>query len=221
MPSTATEWLRDNPGDYEELEKVLLSEGVSASVLTEYPDWMRREIATRLADTFEQDYWADIAETTKGDANRVLLEGNLDGWSISRMAAEIETALGTEYAWNRAVNIARTESGNALNGARRAAMDRARSELPDDVAEVMRPVWHSVLGFTTRDSHAHLDGVPADDEGLWDLGGVRVPWPGHYTLPAGERCNCQCTVVMEYGVKPEDARQRIDDYHARAEEKPE
>lgn len=54
----------------------------------------------------------------------------------------------------------------------------------------MKLTWLSVLGTTTRATHAMLDGVPADEDGLWELGGVRVPWPGHWSLEAGERCNC-------------------------------
>jgi hypothetical protein len=54
----------------------------------------------------------------------------------------------------------------------------------------MKRAWLSVLGNTTRDTHAALDGVPEDSEGLWNLGGVDIPWPSHVSLPPDERINC-------------------------------
>jgi len=106
---------------------------------------------------------------------------------------------GGKYAGLRARNIARTESGNALNGARKAGMDKMMAELGPQMQGVMRPTWLSVLGSTTRDTHANLDGVPADKDGMWTLAGYRIPWPAHVSLPASERCNCFPAGVLVSG----------------------
>jgi hypothetical protein len=120
-----------------------------------------------------------------------------------------------EFYHNRGQNIARTESGNALNGARSAAMDRLQEEVP---GLKTKKTWMSVLGTTTRDSHAELDGVPADEDGMWNLAGYDVPWPGHWSLPPSERCNCQCTIVEGWGMGDEAAEQLIADYNERLNE---
>jgi len=192
MPSTASQWLADNAGDVEGLAQVLLDNGVSVDFLTEYPNWMKQEVANHLADTFKQPYWDDIHKTFLGDAEKYLGSGLRDGKSIVQMANEIaESYAGqgsAEYAKMRATTIARTESTNALNGARKAGMDRLTND--PQLMGTMRPVWLSVLGTTTRDTHAYLDGVPADKDGMWVLAGYKIPWPGHISLPPSERCNC-------------------------------
>ncbi len=106
-------------------------------------------------------------------------------------------------------------SGNALNGARKVSMDELSEELGPEVP--MRAEWLSVLGTTTRDDHADLDGVPEDEEGMWTLGGIRIPWPAHYSLPPGQRCNCQCTQVTAFGLGEEESLQLIQEHQERAE----
>lgn len=105
-----------------------------------------------------------------------------------------------------------SNTGNALNGARASAMDRLAQEVP---GLQMRRTWLSVLGETTRDDHANLDGVPADTDGLWYLGGMRIPWPAHYNLPPSQRCNCQCSILSGFGVSDTTAEQLINEYNER------
>jgi hypothetical protein len=215
--STAMEWLDENPEDLEEFMGMILDSGTTdVGVLLELPEVMKKRIAEQLNESFGQDYWDNISETTGGRAEEILQAGLRDGRSIRDMAADIEESLGDDdYARSRSYNIARTESGNALNGARREEMDG----LANDVPELkMRATWLSVLGPTTREAHADLDGVPADDDGMWDLNGVIVPWPGHTSLPAKDRCNCQCTITMEMGMQDEEARSLIEEYYARQEQ---
>jgi len=218
MPTTATEWLDDHPGDVESLTQLMADSGLDIKLLTELPPQMQKEIATQLADTFKQPYWTDIHNTTKGDAERHLQRGLDDGWSISKIAKNMREHFidpadpkGTKkYARRRSLNIARTEAGNALNGARKASMNTLMEEMGAQIP--MRPSWLSVLGLTTRDTHAFLDGVPADEQGLWNLAGYMIPWPGHVSLPAGERCECHCTITIELGMQQEEASRLINEY---------
>jgi len=226
MPSTASEWLAERPGALAEFEEMLADSGLPLDVLTEYPDWMKQSVADRLVETFEQPYWDDIAETFSGDAERWLQAGLRDGLSIRQMAQRMSQDFSGgsyKYAVNRATNIARTEAGHALNAARKDGMNRlmadVQSQLDPRMGGVMRPVWLSVLGTTTRDSHADLDGVPADKDGMWELAGYRIPWPGHISLPPSERCNCQCTIGMDYGLRDEHAQELIEGYHRREEQR--
>ncbi len=218
--TTATEWMEDHPEDLDMLEDAMRSSDVSMGVWTELPERMKRQISTQLTESFEQPYWKTIHETTGGDAERFLRQGLEEGHSIRRMATAMSNSFAGDtgkYALRRATNIARTESGNALNGARDASIADLKAEL-GDAGETIRKSWISVLGNTTRADHANLDGVPADAEGMFNLGGYMIPWPGHYSLPAGQRCNCMCTLGTEFGMQEGDANQLIDEYRERIEQ---
>ena len=60
--------------------------------------------------------------------------------------------------------------------------------------------WLSVQGSTTRNTHSIADGQRVLVDGDFVVGGYLAPYPGHHSLPAGERCNCQCTVISAFGV---------------------
>jgi len=213
--STASRWLDEHPDDLDALDELVESAGVPGfSVLTEMPERMKRRIAEALDRTFSEDYWDEISKTTGGDAERILRMGLDEGWSIRRMVQEMKESLGGDrYARTRATNIARTESGFVLNDARRQEMDDLIADVGDKLK--MRQVWLSVLGTTTRPEHADLDGVPADENGQWDLAGYKVSCPGDPVLPPEQRCMCQCSLTIEYGMDDAEARPLIQDYYDR------
>ena len=215
--STASEWLNDWDIDLEDVVFATPSGNISMGFATEYPQWMKDEIRTRLQESFDQDYWAKVNQTTFGDIDGFLKKGLNDGWSIKKMADEIVPQLMNQghYAEWRAKNIARTESGHALNSSRVASADKLIAEIPE---LPMKKVWLSVLGTTTRRTHADLDGVPADNDGMWKLAGIKVRWPGDTVLPPSERCQCQCTVLTEFGLDDTSAQELIDEYSARVME---
>jgi len=204
--STASDWLE--------------SHGVPIpdSIITDMPDWMVEKIEDLCETSFSQEFWDDVSKTTLDDLERVVSKGLTEGLSIPKLAKQIKSTLNDEYYHNRSVNIARTEAGSALNGARRAAIDGLMEEIGDQLP--MKVVWLSVLGTTTREEHAHLDGVPADENGRWELAGKSIPWPGHWNLPPSQRCNCQCTILVEYGMEEAEAKQLIADYSMRVAKKP-
>lgn len=215
--TTASDWLENHQDDWDELAELMEAEGFQ--IATEFPVWMKLSISRILTQTFEQDYWESINDTTGADAEKFLKEGLLKGWSIRRIAREMASDFegGTsKYNRMRATRIARTESANALNGARRAGIDNLINDLGPQIP--MKPTWLSVLADTTRDAHAALDGVPADEDGLWSLGGVRIPWPAHYSLPDENRINCLCTVSLEFGMQEDEALQLIQEHEQRVRE---
>lgn len=219
MPTTATQWLDESPNDAIALGEMLQDIGAPVRVFTELPPWMKQGMAKQLNESFKQDYWDKISQTTAGDAERYLRKGLAEGWSIRRIADTMAHSFQGhthKYATRRATNIARTESANALNGARKVSMEQLVAELGPQVP--MRPSWLSVLGNTTRESHAALDGVPCDENGMWNLSGYMVPWPGHVSLLPGERCGCQCTVTTEFGMTKEEASRLIQEHHDRVDE---
>jgi hypothetical protein len=213
--STASDWLYDM--DRDEVNEILDDwltrfQGTGIKPASELPAWMKNEVRKRLAEVFLEPYWNDINVTTLHDLEGYLAEGITEGHSIRTIAENIQE-LGGEYTKARARNIARTESGNALNAARVMAADHLINQSSPDEPP-LRKVWMSILSETTRDAHADLDGVP-DDNGLWDLNGIMCRWPGDVNLPASDRCNCQCTVLVEFGMSPEDADALLRDYEQR------
>ena len=195
--STATEYLEGledlDLGGFEFVVPIGV-EGTTTTVMlniaTEFPQYMLDAIDELLGELFEQDFWRDISQTTLDDIEALVTQGLQEGWSIRKIATELATSLGgdSEYALIRAKRIARTESGHILNGARVRAIDQFLEET--GLHDSVKKVWLSVLGNTTRETHANLDGVPADREGKWFLGGVHVRWPSDIVLPPGERINC-------------------------------
>ena len=200
--TTATEWLQQH--------------GLTAppGVLTEWPPWLIKAIEEELSNAFSEDYWEEIVDvTTRDDIETVIADGLQNGSSIRDLSDAIRETLGGDYYHGRSKNIAITEAGNALNGGRMRGIQALAEELGPEVP--LRAVWLSILSNTTRDTHANLDGVPANEDGMWWLGGMWVPWPGYFGLPPGERCNCYCTVVSEFGLDDASASQLIAQYQQR------
>lgn len=210
--TTASDYLR-NVQEFSEFIFDTAGGPIDIGFAAEYPAWMQIEIKQYLSETFSQPYWGDVIFGTIGDINSVIERGVIDGWSTQKIASEIAgNMLGSDsYSKMRGMRIARTEAGHALNGARNAAMMR----LQEEVDLPMKRVWLSVLGTTTRDSHAHLDGVPENKDGVWELAGVEARHPGDVSLPASERINCQCTLHFKFGMTDEHAQQELDAYAER------
>jgi len=180
-------------------------------VPTEFPPWMKDAIKSNLQESFNQPYWAGINDTTDGDIDGFLEQAITDGMAPRETAKTMLQRYGSDYPMTRGLNIARTESGNALNGARSKSMDALIDEL--GMADVIKKVWLSVLSKTTRDEHAHLDGVPAASDGTWVLAGIKIRWPSDVRLPASQRCNCFCTIVSQFGMTNSTADELIQEYN--------
>lgn len=198
--STASQWLAKVGAE--------LPPGMDGlSFVTEFPPWLIQDLTDTIRETFEQDYWMAINDTTRNQIETYLSNGISEGQSIRTMAREIHSKFPREYSISRARNVARTESGNSLNAARKKSVDGLKQEIPE---LPMKQIWLSVLGFTTRDAHADLDGMPEDSEGMWNLNGVLIPWPSHFSLPAEDRCNCLCSIFTDLGMSDAEAQQMLD-----------
>lgn len=177
---------------------------VPSGIGTEMPAWLAAAVRASLDETFRQPYWQEINQTTATDIARILDQGMRDGLSIPRLAKLI-TAAAPEYGRFRGRNVARTETSGALNSGHEIGI----AQLEKDLGESVGKEWLSVLGVTTRVTHADLDGVQvATADGMFNLAGYEVPYPAHHSLPPGERCNCQCTIlsvlITEEALRDED-----------------
>lgn len=156
------------------------------------PEWVIQAAAATLEETFRQEYWRDVSYTTRTDIQRALEQSIVEGWSVERIARDLNQRFGRSYSLMRGRRVARTEVGNALNAGHVAGMEQIAQETGLRIGKE----WVSVMGSTTRSSHARMNGRRTrSPDGLFTLGGVKVPWPGHWSLPARERVNCQCTTI--------------------------
>jgi len=162
-------------------------------VALQWPDWMIEEALKGLADTISRPYWDAINETFTDRAATLLKDGIEQGWSIPRIAKGLREASGSpddQWIKTRSKNIARTETGNMQSAGARSSIDK----LNEETGLNFRAEWSSVLGSTSRPSHMELHGVIADENGMFNLDGVLIPWPSHPDLPAANRCNCACAI---------------------------
>lgn len=156
-----------------------------------YPDWMLEAASAEMRETFWHPYWQKMSENTWSDMQDVLTHGIVSGLSIPKIVDAIMESM-PEYSRARAKRVAVTETGNLLNAGHAASMRQIEAELGFAIGKE----WLSVLGSTTRPSHASLNAETTDSaDGLFELSGYLIPWPSHSTLPAGERINCQCTII--------------------------
>jgi hypothetical protein len=161
---------------------------------TEMPQELVDSIEATLADSFKRDYWAHANNVTAGKIESLIRDGTTEGLSIRDMAHVIEeTADG--YGRQRAIVIARTESSRALNSGHVEGIEY----IEDDAGIQLGKTWVSVLGSTTRPTHAAMDDTTVPTREPFYLGGHPCQFPGDADLPVEEVANCQCTITSAAG----------------------
>lgn len=124
-----------------------------------------------------------------------LEEGIHNGEGVPELAQRIDDQLlrtGSERWRNRAVVVARTESLSAYNG---GSYDSFQV-LEDETGDPLEKIWLATMDARTRDTHFVADGQRAPLAGAFSVGGFPAQFPGDPTLPAGERIQCRCTMLV-------------------------
>lgn len=105
--------------------------------------------------------------------------------------------LSTKEGYFLANGLYTGNTSNMLNAGHVAGIE----QIQDEIGEELTKIWVSVLGSTTRATHAAMDGseVPVRN-GMFSLAGIDVPYPAHYSLPAADRVNCQCSVISGFAM---------------------
>ena len=160
----------------------------------EISDTVRRAFSLWI-DSYGLELCKDINNTTKKKLRKALSESIVEGDDLrNRIKTLIEVADGLfdDDKKTRATLIARTESCSTMNA---GAMELYKAE------GINYKEWVSVQDDRTRDSHLLMDGtvVPVTDkfevpatsqtEGAW------MDYAGDPSAPAGQVCNCRCTVA--------------------------
>lgn len=124
-----------------------------------------------------------------------IAQGATAGESLPQMKARIDLALDAAQApqWaDRAMTVARTETGGALNAGRHAAFQ----QVADDLDEPFDQMWLATADARTRPTHraADLQRVPLGSRFV--VGQSRLLFPGDPSGPAKEVINCRCTTLL-------------------------
>jgi hypothetical protein len=159
-------------------------------VLVDVPADVLQRIRKFSQDTFEQDYWAGINETTQGRLARAIADGLRDGDSLNEITARVSDSIGTAASEARALVIARTE----VTGATNAGHYAAREALAAD-GLITTQQWLSIEDNDTRESHSEADGQEVSMSDMFSVGGEQTPFPGWFGLSPEERVNCRCVAV--------------------------
>lgn len=127
-----------------------------------------------------------IAAAIEEQITIAIQTGYAEGWSVARVAAEIEKATN-EISHPRADMLARTDLNALSNGGSLLAASLSGA--------APYKQWLATMDDRTRETHAEADGqvVPIDDP--FDVGSEQAQYPGDPVLSDEEACNCRCSIV--------------------------
>lgn len=172
-------------------------------LLIDLPPNVASGIRSEFDTIMEQSFSPDIQQVTRRRLADTLTEAVANGENLYEMTVRIgdgptvavgfgqDGVLGSASNTIRATLIARTETTGAMNGGHQAAMDGLAQDGLIDGKE-----WLSTVDQYTRPRHLALGNEsPIPVRGMFQVGNYRVPYPGHHSLPAEDRCNCRCTTI--------------------------
>ena len=154
-----------------------------------------RRLFNLWVDNYGLELCRDMNNTTKKKLRKALSESIERGEDLRKQVKALIEVADDSFAEDkkaRATLIARTESCSTMNA---GAMELYKAE------GINYKEWISVQDDRTRDSHLLMDGtvVPVTDkfevpatsqtEGAW------MDYAGDPSAPAGQVCNCRCTVA--------------------------
>lgn len=154
-----------------------------------------RRLFNLWVDNYGLELCRDMNNTTKKKLRKALSESIERGEDLRKQVKALLEVADDSFAEDkkaRATLIARTESCSTMNA---GAMELYKAE------GINYKEWISVQDDRTRDSHLLMDGtvIPVTDkfevpatsqtEGAW------MDYAGDPSAPAGQVCNCRCTVA--------------------------
>jgi len=170
----------------------------------EVPQWLADAALMQVSNSFQQQYWGGVIETTRNALRDLFDLAIRNGHSIRRLSSDIMREMGPAYSRMRATRVARTEMTDALNFGHTEGIKRLNRDVPQ--LEIGKE-WLSVFAQTSRDAHMANDGVVVPADGTFTLNGVACHHPGDPLLPAGDRINCMCTILSSFIVDEMNIRQ--------------
>jgi len=141
-----------------------------------------------------------LSQSMRGKLRSVVTQGVIQGKSYADMARDIKEAYGSTAS--KALTIARTEGQRAMAEGQKASTDKAQK-----LGIKVRVFWDAYLDDRTRDGHAQMNGVEAEEHDgelmfLYKPTGQWVTGPMDPSLPASETINCRCARRTELADEP-------------------
>ena len=142
---------------------------------------------TKLSESLYTALGHDVSDLRKKIAGEIS-RGISSGQMYSEMARNISS--WAMIPKNNAMRIARTEAHRIQCKAASDAQFKAKEKGADVVKQ-----WDSALDGKTRDTHRKLDGQIRELEEPFEIGGMKVMYPGAFGRPE-EDCNCRCAILQ-------------------------
>ena len=134
--------------------------------------------------------------------NQTITRGLIRGDSYRDMARELRGTMESNLNRN-ALRIVRTEAHKVQSIAQQDSYDYAES-----LGIKGKKVWVASLDSRTRDDHAMMDGVEADEDGIFTFpDGVTTEGPSLSGEPHQD-INCRCTTIFIIDDMPEVRREK-------------
>jgi uncharacterized protein with gpF-like domain len=127
------------------------------------------------------------------------LKATTEGWSIDELAAQVDDILaeaGAERWKNRARTIARTETIAAYNSGTYAGFLSYAKQLGGSWEKVWLETHDHRTRPTHRDAPGGVGGQRVPLQGMFDVGGFPMPYPGWPEGPPQEVINCRCSLLL-------------------------
>jgi len=176
-------------------------------IAEDVPEAVMANIVSEVAAIIQEPWWKEINDTQLRYLESSLRTGIDGGWSVSKIAKDIERFMG-DGSRSRSMLIARTETPGLLNGGHVLQM----KELEETGLTVVKE-WLTVGDADVRDQHIAMQGErtqPAD--AVFTLpNGETTPHPAHYSLSPANRCNCRCTVMSDVDLDQLDELEAAED----------
>ena len=128
-----------------------------------------------------------INETNKEIIRRVTRQLVEQGFSEVEIGAKIRS-YQDDINVARSQMIARTEVHMVAEETQAAIVEEL--PLPPMIKE-----WNASLDRRTRKDHRRADGQQRDKDGLFDVGGEKMKYPGDRSGGPAQICNCRCTTL--------------------------
>ncbi|MCL4882646.1 phage minor head protein [Streptococcus suis] len=160
--------------------------GINFAMLKE--DELRAVIETpvanfKLSERLNDGVVERLRNNIKDDLNRIFLHGASYAQASARLAEQGYSS------YRRAMMITRTEAGRVQAVAREKAQAEAK-----ELGIEFDKVWVATLDGRTRHNHAELDGAKADEDGYFEINGLRTKQPHMFGF-ASEDVNCRCRTI--------------------------
>lgn len=167
-----------------------------------------KTIRTSVLNSNDKIKWTNSLKKNQAKLNaqirKEVTNGLIQGKSYQQVSKILTDRLN--IGTFKSIRIIRTEAHRVQNLANVLAFEEIENSASDVGLQTGR-VWIATLDNKTRDTHQELDGQEADENGMFDLNGLKVEAPG-LTGIAEEDINCRCTA--EVFIKGFEPKQRKD-----------